>query len=58
LTGIGLSNHGRILHHASELADRNQLKPLLAEQQFGSNDIASAYDTVAKGSKGKVVLEL
>jgi hypothetical protein len=30
----------------------------MAEEQFGQNDIARAYDTLAKGSKGKVVLEL
>ena len=35
-----------------------QLKPLLAEEQFGHSDIARAYDAVAKGSKGKFVLEL
>jgi predicted transcriptional regulator len=40
------------------VAEQGQLKPLLAEQQFGSAGIAAAYDTVAKGSKCKVVLEL
>jgi NADPH:quinone reductase-like Zn-dependent oxidoreductase len=58
LTGVGRSNHGQILHRAAELAEQHQLKPLLAEEQFGQNDIARAYDAVAKGSKGKVVLEL
>jgi NADPH:quinone reductase len=58
LTGIGRFNHGHILHRAAELAERHQLKPLLAEHQFGPGDIASAYDLVAKGSGGKVVLEL
>jgi NADPH:quinone reductase-like Zn-dependent oxidoreductase len=58
LTGVGRSNHGHILHRAAELAEQHQLKPLLAEEQFGPNDIARAYDAVAKGSKGKVVLEL
>lgn len=57
LTGIGRPQHGHILHRAAELADRNQLRPLLNEQQFGQ-DIAGAYDLVAKGSRGKVVLEL
>jgi len=42
----------------TELAEQHQLKPLLAEEQFGRSDIARAYDAVAKGSKGKVVLEL
>jgi NADPH2:quinone reductase len=58
LTGVGRSNHGQILYRAAELAEQHKLKPLLAEEHFGADDIASAYDTVAKGSKGKVVLEL
>jgi NADPH2:quinone reductase len=52
------SNHGQLLHRAAELAEQHQLKPLLAQEQFGQNDISRAYDAVAKGSKGKVVLEL
>lgn len=57
LTGAGRSNHGYILQEAAKLADQNQLKPLLAEHQFGRDEIASAYDLVAKGSGGKVVIE-
>jgi NADPH:quinone reductase len=58
LTGVGRANHGHILQRAAELAEQDQLKPLLAEHEFGKDDIASAYDLVAKGSGGKVVLEL
>jgi NADPH:quinone reductase-like Zn-dependent oxidoreductase len=58
LSGAGRAHHGRILSHASKLAEQNQLKPLLAEQQFDRNEIAAAYDLVAAGSKGKVVVEL
>jgi len=58
LTGIGRANHGHILQQAAEFADKDQLKPLLADHSFGAQDIASAYDAVAKGSRGKVVLEL
>jgi NADPH2:quinone reductase len=58
LTGAQHANQGHILREASKLADRNQLKPLLAEQQFGRDEIAEAYDMVAKGSRGKVVVEL
>jgi len=54
LSGLGRANHGHILHEAAKLAEQNQLKPLLAEQEFGQ-DIAAAYDAVAKGSRGKVV---
>ena len=42
---------------AGKLAEQNQLKPLLAERRLGLNEIADAYDMVAKGSKGKVVIE-
>ena len=58
LTSVGREHHGQILREAAGLADRDQLKPLLAEHRYGREDIESAYDLVAKGSKGKVVLEL
>jgi NADPH2:quinone reductase len=58
LTGMHRAHHGEILQKAAKLADQNQLKPLLAEKKFGPNDIARAYDAVAKGSKGKIVIEL
>ena len=58
LTGIGRANHGHILQQASKLAEQGLLKPLLAEQQFGRDEIAAAFDLVAKGSKGKVTVEL
>jgi NADPH:quinone reductase-like Zn-dependent oxidoreductase len=57
LSGLGRANHGHILHEAAKLAEQNQLKPLLAEQG-SEQDIAAAYEAVAKGSRGKVVLEL
>lgn len=57
LSGNGRANHGHILQESAALANKNRLKPLLAEHHFGT-DIASAYDAVANGSKGKVVLEL
>ena len=58
LTGIGRANHGRILREVAKLAERGQLKPLLAEHLFTAADIASAYNAVAKGSRGKVVIDL
>jgi NADPH:quinone reductase-like Zn-dependent oxidoreductase len=57
LTGFGRSHHGQILHKAGELAGKGHLKPLLSEHQFGLDDIASAYDLVVKGSRGKVVFD-
>lgn len=58
LTGKYRGHHGHILEKAAELADKNRLKPLLLERRFGLDGIADAYDEVAKGSKGKVVLDL
>jgi NADPH2:quinone reductase len=58
LTGVRRANHGHILREASKLADRDRLKPLLAAQRFGREEIAAAFDGVAKGSKGKVIVEL
>jgi NADPH:quinone reductase-like Zn-dependent oxidoreductase len=58
LTGIGRQHHGKILQGISDLASNGQMKPLLAEQHFGSNEIAQAFDLVANGSRGKVVVEI
>ncbi len=58
LTGDQRNHHGNILRKVTELAEQNQIKPLLAERHFGPNEIADAYEAVAKGSKGKVVVEL
>jgi NADPH2:quinone reductase len=58
LSGFGRANHGHILREAATLAEHNQLKPLVAEQHFGPEDIADAFELVAKGGRGKVVVEL
>ncbi len=58
LTGLGRAHHGWILQKSTEMAEQMELKPLLADQQYGANDLAGAYETVAKGSRGKVVIEL
>jgi NADPH2:quinone reductase len=58
LSGLQRVQHGRILTEAAKLAERNQFKPLLASQQFVGDQISAAYDLVAKGSLGKVVIEL
>lgn len=58
LTGVGRTHHGEILRNAAALAEQNRLAPLLAEKRFETNNIAGAYEAVARGSKGKVVLEL
>jgi NADPH:quinone reductase-like Zn-dependent oxidoreductase len=56
LTGNDRAHHGHILHEASRLAEQGKLKPLLAEQQFGRDEIATAYESAAKGSRGKMTV--
>lgn len=58
LTGIGRAHHGEILKQISDLASRGEMKPLLAEQHFRSDQIAQAFDQVANGSRGKIVVEI
>lgn len=57
LSGRDRGRQGQILQAAAELAQQGQLKPLLAEERFGPSEIAKAYETVARGSKGKVSIE-
>jgi NADPH:quinone reductase-like Zn-dependent oxidoreductase len=57
LSGVGRAHHGEILREISKMAEKNQIQPLLAAEHFGREDIAAAYDLVAGGSKGKVVIE-
>lgn len=57
LTGENRAHHGRILARAAELAEAGKLKPLLSEQRFSVKDIGSAYDLVAAGTVGKIVVE-
>lgn len=58
LSGIGRDHHGEILKQISALASSGKMKPLLSEQHFGSDQIAQAFDLVANGSRGKVVVEI
>jgi len=57
LTGKHRAHHGKILRKAATLAEQDQLKPLLAERRYSLEQIADAYDAVAHGTKGKVVIE-
>ena len=58
LTGLQRAHQGLILAEVATLVERKQLQPLLADVQFGENDIAAAHELVARGSNGKVVVQL
>jgi NADPH2:quinone reductase len=58
ISGEGRVHHGEILTQASALADAGKLRPLLYKQSLNIRDIGIAYDLVAAGTLGKVVVEL
>jgi NADPH2:quinone reductase len=58
LSGHHRAYHGEILSEAARLAEQGKLKPLLSKEQFGRGQIAEAYAAVARGSNGKIVIEL
>ena len=57
LSGVGRAHHGRILAEAAALAEVGKLRPLLSERRFHVTETADAYDAVAAGGLGKVVIE-
>jgi NADPH:quinone reductase-like Zn-dependent oxidoreductase len=58
ITGEGRAHHGKILAHATDLAEAGKLKPLLTEQRFSIETISAAHALVESGALGKVVVEL
>jgi NADPH2:quinone reductase len=58
LTRLQRAHQGDILSQAAKLMEEKLLKPLLSEETFDLSDIASAYELVARGSTGKVVVQL
>ena len=58
LTGAGRVHHGEILRQVTKLAENNQFRPQLAAESFDRKRIAEAFDLVAKGGRGKVVVQL
>lgn len=56
LTGMQQAHHGDILREAAGLVDAGQLKPLLNERRFDFETLDAAYESVATGSLGKVVV--
>jgi NADPH:quinone reductase len=57
LSGTYRAHHGEILSAAAQLVDQGKLKPLLAERRFHGDEIEAAFDLVAGGTLGKVVVE-
>ena len=57
LTGLQRAHQGAILAEVATLVEKKRLRPLLADVQFGENDIAAAHELVARGSNGKVVVQ-
>jgi NADPH:quinone reductase len=57
ITGEGRAHHGEILKQAAALAEAGKLRPLLSEQRFSIEDIATAHALVESGALGRVVVE-
>ncbi len=58
LSGTHRSHHGSILAAAGRLVEERRLRPLLADAHFSGSEIAAAHELVARGSSGKVCVEL
>ena len=58
LTGEGRSHDGEILGRAAELAERGKLMPLLNSERFTTMDINAAHQAVARGSLGKIAVQI
>jgi NADPH2:quinone reductase len=58
LTGFGRVNHGDILRQAASLVDAGKLRPLVNSQRFSCETIAEAFECVASGAEGKVVVDM
>jgi NADPH:quinone reductase-like Zn-dependent oxidoreductase len=58
LTGFGRANHGDILRQAASLVDGGKLRPLVNSHRFSCESIAEAFECVASGAEGKVVVDM
>lgn len=58
LTGQGREHHGRILAEAAWLIDNGKLTPVVDERRFGLSTANAAYDLLAGGARGRVVIDL
>jgi NADPH2:quinone reductase len=58
LTGFGQGNQGDILRQAAGLVDTGKLRPLMNNRGFSCATIAEAFQCVASGAEGKVVVDM
>jgi NADPH2:quinone reductase len=58
LTGFGRANHGDILRQAAVLIDTGKLRPLMNNRGFSRETISEAFQCVASGVEGKVVVDM
>ena len=58
LSGKGRSHHGEILASAAALSEAGRVKPLVNGARFTTAQLSEAYDAVAAGVIGKVVVEI
>lgn len=59
LTGEGRAHHGEILRQATQLAEANQLRPVVDPRQFTLETALSAYEAVEQGTAvTKIVIDL
>lgn len=59
LTGEGRAHHGEILRQATQLAEANQLRPVVDPRQFTLKTALSAHEAVEQGTAvTKIVIDL
>lgn len=59
LTGEGRAHHGEILRQATQLAEANQLRPVVDPRQFTLETALSAHEAVEQGTAvTKIVIDL
>jgi NADPH:quinone reductase-like Zn-dependent oxidoreductase len=58
LTGKGREHHGHILAETARLIDAGKLKPILDARHFDLHTAHAAYELLAGGAKGRLVIEI
>ncbi|MBL1179420.1 MAG: zinc-dependent alcohol dehydrogenase family protein [Pantanalinema sp. GBBB05] len=59
LTGEGRAHHGEILRQATQLAEANQLRPIVDPRHFTFDSAMSAHDAAERGTAiSKIVIDL